>query len=144
MDSVVATVSGYHGSDRLHLIKLVSLSGASYVGALTNSTTHLICWRFEGRKYEMAKRFRTIVVNHCWVEDCRTSGERVPELTYLLKSGEEVGPLRLEVPDGIKEKRYDSLCRSTESAQWEMELGIQCLENDQWNASHLLHGVWHE
>ncbi|KAI4320337.1 hypothetical protein MLD38_033833 [Melastoma candidum] len=138
MDSVVATVSGYRGSDRFKLIKLVSLTGASYVGALNRATTHMICWKFEGRKYEMAKRFRTVVVNHRWVEDCLARGERLPELTYLLKSGEEVGPLQLQVPDGIKEKKYDSLCRYTESVQRKMELEIECLENDQWNASHLL------
>lgn len=96
---MVATVSGYHGSERFNLIKLISQSGASYVGAMSNSTTHLVCWKFEGRKHELASKFDTLVVNHRWVEECVKQGKRVPEYPYMLESGQEVGPLVLEVPN---------------------------------------------
>ncbi|PKI75592.1 uncharacterized protein LOC116209673 isoform X1 [Punica granatum] len=109
MESVVATVSGYHGTERFNLIKLISRAGASYVGAMSSSTTHLICWNFEGKKYDLAKKFRTIVVNHQWIEDCIRQGTRVSELPFMMKSGQETGPLVTQVPidteAGIKKRK---------------------------------------
>ncbi|GFY86826.1 zinc finger (C3HC4-type RING finger) family protein [Actinidia rufa] len=98
MELVVATVSGYHDPERSKLIKLISRTGANFVGRMDPSTTHLVCWRFEGRKYDLAKKFNTFIVNHQWVEECIKQGRCVPEQPYLLQSGQEVGPLRLEVP----------------------------------------------
>lgn len=44
-----------------------------------------MCWKFEGRKYEIAMNAETIVVNHRWIEECIKQGKRVPEDPYMLK-----------------------------------------------------------
>ncbi|XP_050382521.1 BRCT domain-containing protein At4g02110 isoform X1 [Argentina anserina] len=100
METVVATVSGYRGSELVDLIELMTHAGANYIGKLSsaNAFTHLVCRKFEGKKYEMAKRFRLIIVNHRWIEDCVKHGKRVPEQLYTLQSGEEVGPLCMKAP----------------------------------------------
>lgn len=42
MESVVATVSGYQGSQRDNLIRLIDRSGANYVGNMNQSVTHVV------------------------------------------------------------------------------------------------------
>ncbi|KAJ9540672.1 hypothetical protein OSB04_027178 [Centaurea solstitialis] len=141
MNSVVATVSGYHGSERFNLIKLISQSGASYVGAMNHSTTHLVCRKFEGKKYELARKFKTIVVNHRWIEECVKQGRRVSERPYMKQCGFEVGPLSLEIPVVAEEVRsvfgeVSTTCNFSKKPVIDVECDSG--DDDDWTESWLL------
>ncbi|KAI3799102.1 hypothetical protein L1987_34392 [Smallanthus sonchifolius] len=141
MDSVVATVSGYHGSERFKLIKLISQAGASYVGAMNSSTTHLVCHKFEGKKYELARKFKTIVVNHRWIEDCIKQGRRVSERPYMKQCGFEVGLLLLEIPNAANEVRSAfGEVSTTRNFSKTPVIDIEC-GDDAWTDSWLLKEV---
>nr|GMC66028.1 DNA topoisomerase 2-binding protein 1-A isoform X2 [Ipomoea batatas] len=114
MEKVVATVSGYQGTERFNLIKLIAKAGGNYVGTMSDSITHLVCWRFEGRKFELAKKSRnTFIVNHRWIEDCIKKGRRVPEHPYTVKCGKEVGPLLMNITQ-VGESNQSSGCNHKE------------------------------
>jgi hypothetical protein len=113
MESVIATVSGYCGLERMNLIRLIDSTGGSYVGSLNKSTTHLICWRFEGRKYELARKLKATIVNHRWLEDSVKQGRILPEHPYTLICGEKVGPLKLDVAALADKQTASNSYRST-------------------------------
>ena len=53
MESVIATVSGYHGTERFKLIKLIAQTGANFVGSMGRLTTHLVCPLFYDLEYKI-------------------------------------------------------------------------------------------
>ena len=44
-----------------------------------------VCWKFKGKKYELAKKFGTLIVNHQWLDDCIKKGKLVPESPYTMQ-----------------------------------------------------------
>ncbi|KAF3792027.1 BRCT domain-containing protein [Nymphaea thermarum] len=171
MDSVVAAVSGYYGSERFNLIKLINETGANYVGTLTRTTSHLVgngilnagvglflslvCWRFQGKKYSFAKSHGITILNHRWFEDCLKARERLRESPYTSSSGEDIGPLLWKTPtieSKLGQKRGLRLCLERKelldisnnfNASELLEIDKRCskIEGTIWSTSNMVDGA---
>ncbi|KAI7990988.1 BRCT domain-containing protein [Camellia lanceoleosa] len=102
--SIIACLTGYQRQDRDDIMTMVGLIGAKFSKPLVaNKVTHLICYKFEGEKYELAKKMKRIkIVNHRWLEDCLTAWEILPEANYD-KSGYELEMMEAEAKDSEEE-----------------------------------------
>jgi hypothetical protein len=85
MEDVIASISGYSGHDRSNLIKLIYKTGGAYTGGVSAANTHVVCWNFSGKKFEIAKQQRKLLINHRWFEDCLLLGRRLPEEKYTFR-----------------------------------------------------------
>ncbi|GAQ88320.1 hypothetical protein KFL_004180040 [Klebsormidium nitens] len=85
--------TNYRGEDKLRLKRMITELGMKYTDDFGRGNTHLVCWSFEGGKFEKAKYWGIPQVNHRWVEDCAWRREVVPVDDYCDKAGEDVGPL---------------------------------------------------
>ncbi|CAI8603720.1 unnamed protein product [Vicia faba] len=103
-------LTGYLRQDREDIMTMVGLMGAWFSKPLVaNKVTHLVCYKFEGEKYELAKRMGTIkLVNHCWLEDCLKDWVLLPEDKYN-KSGFELETVVEEAKDSEDEAEDSKL-----------------------------------
>uniref|UniRef100_A0A0A9B8S3 BRCT domain-containing protein n=1 Tax=Arundo donax TaxID=35708 RepID=A0A0A9B8S3_ARUDO len=99
-------LTGYQKNGREDIMKMASLMGANFSKSLkANEATHLICYKFEGEKYEVAKQVHIKCVNHRWLEDCLKSWEILPIDNYT-KSGWEVEIMEAQAEDSEDETEY--------------------------------------
>ncbi|GAB4830560.1 hypothetical protein Ancab_020325 [Ancistrocladus abbreviatus] len=110
-NDLIVCLTGYQRQDRDDIMKMVSLMGAQFSKPLVaNKVTHLICYKFEGEKYELAKRMKRItLINHRWLEDCLKAWEILPEKNYS-KSGYE---LEMEAQANDSEEETETLDGTT-------------------------------
>nr|XP_051213510.1 BRCT domain-containing protein At4g02110-like isoform X4 [Lolium perenne]XP_051213511.1 BRCT domain-containing protein At4g02110-like isoform X5 [Lolium perenne] len=96
-------LTGYQKDGREDIMKMVSLMGAQFSKPLKADTvTHLICYKFEGEKYELAKKVNINLVNHMWLEACLKAWEILPIDNYR-KSGWEQEMMEAQVEDSADE-----------------------------------------
>lgn len=67
----IVTVSGYAGSAREAIKRMIELLGGRFEGTMTkNKTTHVISSALSGSKVQHAQLWNVPVSNHFWIEDC--------------------------------------------------------------------------
>lgn len=113
--ALIICLTGYQRQDRDDIMTMVGLMGANFSKPLVaNKVTHLICYKFEGEKYELAKKMKKIkLVNHQWLEDCLKAWELLPEANYN-RSGYELETMEAEAKDSEDERERAplNLCRA--------------------------------
>ncbi|KAG5598302.1 hypothetical protein H5410_029672 [Solanum commersonii] len=114
--SLIVCLTGYQRQDRDDIMTMVGLMGANFSKPLVaNKVTHLVCYKFEGEKYELAKKMKTIkLVNHQWLEDCLKSWEILSEAEYD-KSGYELEMMEAEAKDSEDENEGIAANRPAET-----------------------------
>ncbi|KAG4401554.1 hypothetical protein AAZX31_02G013000 [Glycine max] len=110
---LIMCLTGYLRQDRDDIMTMVGLMGAQFSKPLVaNKVTHLICYKFEGEKYELANKLGTIkLVNHRWLEDCLKEWVLLPEDKYN-KSGFELETMVEEAKDSEEEAEDSKLGQS--------------------------------
>ncbi|KAL0927829.1 hypothetical protein M5K25_002043 [Dendrobium thyrsiflorum] len=102
-ESLHICLTGYQRQERDDIMRMVSLMGGRFSKPLiANQVTHLICYKFEGEKYELARKVNIKLVNHRWLEDCLNAWEILPIDSYN-KSGWELEMLEAEAMDSEEE-----------------------------------------
>nr|XP_034579993.1 BRCT domain-containing protein At4g02110 [Setaria viridis] len=103
-DELHICLTGYQKSWREDIMRMVSLMGAHFSKSLRASEdTHLICYKFEGEKYELARQVNIKIVNHRWLEECLKAWEILPVDDYT-KSGWEVEIMEAQAKDSEDER----------------------------------------
>ncbi|ERN16768.1 BRCT domain-containing protein At4g02110 isoform X1 [Amborella trichopoda] len=96
-------LTGYQKQERSDIMKMVDLMGAQFTKPLIASkVTHLVCYKFEGEKYNLAKKLGIKLINHRWLEDCLKAWDILPEDRYRI-SGWELEMLEAEARDSEEE-----------------------------------------
>ncbi|KAI4319382.1 hypothetical protein MLD38_032983 [Melastoma candidum] len=126
---LIVCLTGYQRQDRDDIMTMVRLMGAQFSKPLVaTKVTHLICYKFEGEKYDLAKKMKKIkLVNHQWLEDCLREWELLPESNYS-RSGYEL-ETEAEAKDSEEEEEDKFLKPCQENVTKKspiLKLGISC------------------
>ncbi|KAG0006498.1 hypothetical protein BGZ65_007320 [Modicella reniformis] len=75
MSSLVITITNYSGRIREYLKRMIQTVGATYSNTMSHRgsrqpTTHIICGRTSGEKFDKGNEWNIRIVNHLWLEEC--------------------------------------------------------------------------
>ncbi|KAF7010201.1 hypothetical protein CFC21_024651 [Triticum aestivum] len=106
-ESLCICLTGYQRQNgREAIMKMVNMMGARFSKPLTaKRVTHLICYQFEGEKYELAKMVKINIINHQWLEDCLKAWDILPVDNYTARSGWELEIMEAEAKDSEDESQ---------------------------------------
>ncbi|KAI8139395.1 hypothetical protein BJV82DRAFT_627111 [Fennellomyces sp. T-0311] len=77
-ESYVVSISGYKGTARDYLRRILLHCGMTFAPSLSKGTTVLICSSVNQEKYMRAKEMNIVTVNHIWLEECFSQWRLLP------------------------------------------------------------------
>ncbi|XP_018580230.1 DNA topoisomerase 2-binding protein 1 [Anoplophora glabripennis] len=93
LENCVIAISGYGSYERDFLKRLIPMLGGHHQESFSRVTsevkgvvasTHLICDKDSGKKYQGAVKWKLPAVTKDWLLECARTGSRVPESDYLV------------------------------------------------------------
>ena len=127
------TVSGYAGSSREYVKKMIELLGATFEGTMTKGKTkHVVASTFSGSKVQHAQLWNIPITHHRWIEDCFASWSfralTNPAYTNYDAGGPDFSFANLAGTRGIQPAMIDEWARR-EEVQLERQKSLAELEN---------------
>ena len=69
MSEALIAITNYTGDSRIYIEELTMRMGGKFSKTMKSTNTHLVASKSVGKKFEFAKTWNVMIVNHMWVED---------------------------------------------------------------------------
>ncbi|KAL3086051.1 hypothetical protein niasHT_030475 [Heterodera trifolii] len=130
------TASGFMGTDRVKIGRLIELHGGIFTGQMSRATcTHLIAAASSGEKYRRAHEWGTVkVVTSEWLFKCDETGYRLREDHFLLNSDGEKrrssADIEWNTTEGQRNTTKDERKENMKPATKKMKVDMKLMKNE--------------
>ncbi|KAL3103633.1 hypothetical protein niasHS_000269 [Heterodera schachtii] len=130
------TASGFMGTDRVKIGRLIELHGGIFTGQMSRATcTHLIAAASSGEKYRRAHEWGTVkVVTSEWLFKCDKTGYRLREDHFLLNSDGEKrrssADIEWNTTEGQRNTTKDERKENMKPATKKMKVDMKLMKNE--------------
>ncbi|KAL3114594.1 hypothetical protein niasHT_014401 [Heterodera trifolii] len=130
------TASGFMGTDRVKIGRLIELHGGLFTGQMSRATcTHLIAAASSGEKYRRAHEWGTVkVVTSEWLFKCDKTGYRLREDHFLLNSDGEKrrssADIEWNTTEGQRNTTKDERKENMKPATKKMKVDMKLMKNE--------------